>query len=82
MSKTKHLMIRFFDDCEKHGIDFTMFNFEMHEDSVEIYTAPSHDEHMFHGDMGAEVFSGEEMEEFLLSVVRQNQYYKNKMGDK
>ena len=81
MSKTKHLMIRFFDACEKHEIDFTMFNFGLHEDSVEVYTAQEHDEHRFHRDMGGLVYSGEEMEEFLLSVVRQNQYYKKKMEE-
>lgn len=75
---TKKLTLLFFNWCELADMSPAMFNVGFHEDSIEIYTAPEHDEYFYHGSMVCEAYTESDITDFIRSVRKQNQYYKNK----
>lgn len=76
--KTKDLVLSLFNWCEIAKISPSWFNLGLHEDMIEIYTAPEHDEYYYHGSMGCEAKTEGDICDFIRSVKRQNEFYKNK----
>lgn len=64
--------------CEQYNIEPSWFNLGIHEDSLEIYTAAEHDEFQYHGAMGSDCETEEDVKQFVKSVHKQNKYYKSK----
>ncbi len=73
-----NLFIVLTQQCEQYNIEPSWFNLGIHEDSLEIYTAAEHDEFRYHGDMGSDCETEEDVKQFVKSVVKQNKYYKKK----
>ena len=78
-SKLLELFIALLNECENNNIEPRVFNLVIHEDVLEIYTAEEHDSWEYHGAMGNECHTKQEVVFFVKSVVKQGNYYKKKM---
>lgn len=78
MKRLVDLFYQFISSCHINNAKPEWFNMGIHEDSLEIYTAEEHDEYRFHGSMGDDCETKEDVDNFIKAVVKQNKYYKSK----
>jgi len=78
MSDIVGLFTYFVQCCEEQNISPNWFSMGIHEKALEIYTAEEHDEYEFHGSMGQICEETADINQFVSSVAKQNQYYRKK----